>query len=252
MGATTTPTTTPTTAKAPVPKRKKAPSKAPRRLLKKQLRDIERLIQNKNKRSVKDLPEQALQANAEKADRLRKQIEALGPEPTATAEKSVESAKQKSSKAIRFTEMRRAGRKIVAFKKQHPNYENSEEEAKLLSDLELDLLYTKNFPKKEDYIPIYPESTLEDEKRARQKEIRELIATALANGELNSSVKLNTDQEAAKSSPTNEDQPASNWSDDDEEDDEDYNGEEDDEDDSSSESESESEEKPVAKKSKSK
>jgi hypothetical protein len=40
-------------------------------------------------------------------------------------------------------EMRRAGRKIVAFKKQHPKYENSEEEAKSLVDLELDLLYTK-------------------------------------------------------------------------------------------------------------
>jgi len=96
-------TTTPTTTKAPVPKRKKAPSKAPRRLLKKQLRDIERLIKNKNKKSVKDLPEQALQENVEKADRLKKQIETLGPEPAATADKSVESAKQKSSKAIRFT-----------------------------------------------------------------------------------------------------------------------------------------------------
>ncbi|KAF9359690.1 hypothetical protein BGX34_008211 [Mortierella sp. NVP85] len=251
MGTTTTPTT-----KAPVPKRKKAPSKAPRRLLKKQLRDIERLIKNKNKKSVNDLPEQVLQENAERADRIKKQIEALGPEPAATADKRVESAKQKSSKAIRFTEMRRAGRKIVAFKKQHPNYENSEEEAKLLEDLELDLLYTKNFPRNEDYIPIYPESTLEDEeKHARQKEIREQIATALANGEIKSSTKLDTDQKAAKSGPTTEDQPASNWSDDDEEDGEDCVGEEDgegDDEDDSSESESESEEKPVAKRSKSK
>jgi hypothetical protein len=90
------------------------------------------------------------------------------------------------------------------------------------------------------------------EKLARQKEIREQIA----NGDIKSSAKLDTDEKAAKSGPTNEDQPASNWSDDDEEGDEDYDpeedGEGDDEDDSSSsESESENEEKPVAKKSKS-
>ena len=39
--------------------------------------------------------------------------------------------------------MRRAGRKIVAFKKQHPNYETSEEESRALANLELDLLYIK-------------------------------------------------------------------------------------------------------------
>lgn len=41
------------------------------------------------------------------------------------------------------TEMRRAGRKISAYKKQHPNFEASEEESKAVADLELDLLYIK-------------------------------------------------------------------------------------------------------------
>lgn len=40
-------------------------------------------------------------------------------------------------------EMRRAGRKISAYKKQHPNFEASEEESKAVADLELDLLYIK-------------------------------------------------------------------------------------------------------------
>lgn len=39
--------------------------------------------------------------------------------------------------------MRRAGRKISAYKKQHPNFEASEEESKAVADLELDLLYIK-------------------------------------------------------------------------------------------------------------
>lgn len=90
----------------------------------------------------------------------------------------------------------------------------------------------------------------DEEKRTRQKEIREQIAKALASGETMSSAKLDTEQKTTKAESTSGDYPASNWSDDDEHGGED--DDEDDEDDSSSESESENEGKPVAKRTKSK
>ncbi|KAF9361656.1 hypothetical protein BGX26_000608 [Mortierella sp. AD094] len=207
--------------------RKVAPSKAPRRLLKKKLRDLERLIKNKN--SLKDLPEEVVQETEKKMADVKKQIEALGPETSPAAQTSTsEDGSSKKAKGLKFTELRRAGRKISAFKRQHPNYETSEEESKAMEDLELDLLYIKHFPKSEEYISIYPESPLEDEAQIKtQAEIRERIAKARASGELKNSSgssKENVAEEAPKAVTGKH--PASNWSDesdgsDDEEEDED-------------------------------
>ncbi|KAG0370944.1 hypothetical protein BC939DRAFT_114284 [Gamsiella multidivaricata] len=203
--------------------RKVAPSKAPRRLLKKKLRDLERLIQNKNK--LKDLPEQVIGDVEKKIVEVKDQIEALGPESSpATAKKSSSSKEDETktnSKGVRFTELRRAGRRITAFKKQHPNHESSEEESKELADLELDLLYIKNFPKREEYIPIYAESSEEDEERMKkQTEIRDKIAEALASGKIKRSKRPKTDDDTDEKAQTIIGKhPANNWSDDEDEED---------------------------------
>lgn len=91
--------------KTSLPKRKKAPSKAPRRLLNKKLRDLERLIKNKNKNSAKDLPEQAIQEAEKKVDEIKGQLKALGPEPllTETVNKNQKNGKSNNSKAIRYS-----------------------------------------------------------------------------------------------------------------------------------------------------
>ncbi|KAF8930790.1 hypothetical protein EDD21DRAFT_445862 [Dissophora ornata] len=214
-----TPTTVETKKKF---ERKKAPSKAPRRMLKKKLRDLERLIKNKN--TLKDLPEEVVQETEKKMGEVKKELEALGPETTSTPEAvgakgskgSSNDKIKKDGKGVKFTEMRRAGRKIVAFKKQHPSYETSEEESKALANLELDLLYIKHFPKQEEYISIYPESPLEDEEQIKaQAEIREKIAKALASGEIKSSSRSDTNDKNADEEPKTAigKHPASNWSD---------------------------------------
>ncbi|KAF9209695.1 hypothetical protein BGZ49_002126 [Haplosporangium sp. Z 27] len=197
--------------------RKIAPSKAPRRLLKKKLRDLERLVKNKN--SLKDMPDEVIQETEKKIADVKKQIEALGPDTstetqTLTSDNS-KGASSKKSKGLKFTELRRAGRRISAFKKQHPNYETSEEESKALEDLELDILYIKNFPKGEEYISIYPESPLEDEAQVKmQVEIREKIAKARANGELKNLNSKDNSEESPKTVIGKH--PASNWSDEEE------------------------------------
>ncbi|KAF9307400.1 hypothetical protein BGZ74_003875 [Mortierella antarctica] len=206
--------------------RKVAPSKAPGRLLKKKLRDLERLLQNKDK--LKDLPEEVVQETKNKIEETKRQIAGLGPSASSPAVSAVErkqnkkneaKAVQKSSNGLKFTELRRAGRKISAYKKQHPKYEESEEESKAVADLELDLLYIKHFPKHEEYISIYPESPLTDSEQIKtQAQIREKIEKALASGE----IKKSTGSESGSTSTPSagEKHPVSNWSDDEDEDEE--------------------------------
>ncbi|KAG0344976.1 hypothetical protein BG004_004041 [Podila humilis] len=213
--------------------RKVAPSMAPGRLLKKKLRDLERLLQNKDK--LKDLPEEVVDETRKKIVEIKNQITDLGPsataQPTISAaekkqvNKTEAKAEHKSKNGVKFTELRRAGRKISAFKKQHPNYEASESEAKTLAGLELDLLYIKHFPKHEEYISIYPDSPLTDSEQVKtQAEIRGKIQQALANGEIK---KTNSDAGSGSisgsglgivSSSTKaiagDKHPISNWSDD--------------------------------------
>ncbi|KAG0303113.1 hypothetical protein BGZ98_006982 [Dissophora globulifera] len=207
--------------------RKSYPSKAPRRLLKKKLRDLERLIKNKN--TLKDMPEEILQETEKKIAEVKKQMDALGPESApenATANVSDKKQNQKKEKAensntMRFTEMRRAGRKITSFKKQNPGYAASEEQMAVVSSLELDLLYTKHFPKNEEYILIYSDPPLADEEKIRkQAEIRENIAKAHANGELKKTGRVNAEENRADeaSAPATGKHPVSNWSDDESED----------------------------------
>ncbi|KAI1320267.1 hypothetical protein EDD11_001482 [Mortierella claussenii] len=254
--------------------RKVAPSKAPRRLLKKKLRDLERLIKNKNKDAARDLPEEAIKDTEKKMADIKKQLEAMGPEKPAQDQKPSKKALKAAAKAAKaaasessfvidtpakggakFTElksgltpdgpkklthnhlfavqptpseMRRAGRKITAFKKQHPNYEASEEDSKTLAELELDLLYIKYYPKNEEYILIYPESPITDDDQIRkQKDIREKIKEALTTGQIRKSPREKSNNKAAsRKNADNQDEsttvigkhPASNWSDDDEED----------------------------------
>ncbi|KAG0200891.1 18S rRNA maturation protein [Mortierella sp. GBA30] len=201
---------------------KVAPSKAPGRVLKKKLRDLERLIKNKD--SLKDLPEEVIKETEKKIVEVQKQIEALGPQTSpADTQKQKKSggATDKSSKGIKFTELRRAGRKIAAFKKQHPKYEESEEESKALADLELDLLYIKNFPKHEEYISIYPDSPLTDEDQLKtQADIRTKIEKAIVTGEIKkSSTSSQSSKAGSESTKTTGKHPASNWSDNDEDED---------------------------------
>ncbi|KAF9183445.1 hypothetical protein BGZ51_004019 [Haplosporangium sp. Z 767] len=201
--------------------RKVAPSKAPGRLLKKKLRDMERLIKNKD--TLKDLPEEVIAETEKKIVEIKKQIEALGPQQSSSSSKSQTSSKpskrsqEKSENGLKFRELRRAGRKISAFKKQHPSYETSEEESKALADLELDLLYIKHFPKHEEYISIYPDSPLTDEELVKKRaEIKDRIAKALASGEIKKSsgpIGGSKQEETTKTSTGKH--PASNWSDDD-------------------------------------
>ncbi|KAF9929902.1 hypothetical protein BGZ67_006048 [Mortierella alpina] len=208
---------------------KVAPSKAPGRVLKKKLRDLERLIQKKD--TLKDIPAEVIKETEKKIVEIKKQIEALEPQtppPTKKQSKKV-TTKEKGPKALKFTELRRAGRKIAAFKKQHPNHENSEEESKTLADLELDLLYIKNFPRDEEYISIYPESPLTDEDQLKtQAEIREKIEKALANGELKKTTDSSDDRKPTEDpTTTSRKHPASNWNDE-ENDDSDEEGSEND------------------------
>ncbi|CAO3574868.1 unnamed protein product [Mortierella alpina] len=198
---------------------KVAPSKAPGRVLKKKLRDMERLIQKKD--TLKDIPAEVIQETEKKIVEIKKQIEALGPQTPPPTKKQNKKQNKKSAveekgpKALKFTELRRAGRKIAAFKKQHPNYESSEEESKALADLELDLLYIKNFPRDEEYISIYPESPLTDEDQLKtQAEIRGKIEKALANGEIKKTAEARVDSKPTTDCTTSSKKhPASNWND---------------------------------------
>ncbi|KAF9432148.1 hypothetical protein BGZ76_011195 [Entomortierella beljakovae] len=190
--------------------RKVAPSKAPRRLLKKKLRDLERLV--KNKGTLKDLPEEVLKDTESKIDEVKKQIEALGPEtkPEEPQPKSKNKKNNNKVDGIKSTELRRAGRKIVSFKKQHPNFKSSEKESKEMEELELDLLYIKNFPKNQEYISLYPESPLEESQIKTQSSIRENIAKTRSSGELKKRPRPNTSKSEENST---ENQPESNWND---------------------------------------
>jgi hypothetical protein len=58
--------------------RKVAPSKAPGRLLKKQLRNMERLLKNKD--TLKDLPAEVVVETEKKIADVKKKIDALGPQ----------------------------------------------------------------------------------------------------------------------------------------------------------------------------
>ncbi|KAG0044837.1 hypothetical protein BGZ83_009894 [Gryganskiella cystojenkinii] len=229
--------------------RKSVPSKAPLRLLKKKQRDLARLLQNKER--LKDLPQEVVKETETKLEEITKQVEELSETTTvqreeeakAAAEKKAEkkaasaAAKKAGSNALKFTELRRSGRKIKAFKKQHPNYEASEEQSKALADLELTHLYIKHFPKGEEYISIFPDSPLEDEEQIeKQAEIKSNLAKALANGEIKKTEPKERTTAISSSSPStasttaNGKRPASNWSDDDGENEEDEDEEDEEED----------------------
>ncbi|KAF9583937.1 hypothetical protein BGW38_008069 [Lunasporangiospora selenospora] len=203
--------------------RKVAPSKAPRRLLKRKIRDMERLVKNKD--SLKDLPEQVVQDTNEKIADLKRQLQAIGePSPKVSAaafpsSSTGDKSGSKKSKSVKFTELRRAGRKISNYKRLHPNTEQSEDETKTLADLELDLLYIKHFPKEEEYISIYPDSPHTDEEQIRtQAEIRKGIHKRRLNGEFPRPQKAEGGD--TKAGSTNaavsaaKGEPVSNWSED--------------------------------------
>ncbi|KAF9135431.1 hypothetical protein BGW39_002898 [Mortierella sp. 14UC] len=207
--------------------RKVAPSKAPGRVLKKQLRNMERLLKNKD--TLKDLPTEVVTETEKKIADVKKKIEALSPQAKPAAQSTTTAVPaQKNSKTdggnsttkggIKATELRRAGRKIVAFKKQHPNHATSEIESKELVELELDLMYIKNYPKGQDYIPIYTESIEEAQVKARA-EIRENTRKALESGELKRSTGAGKSEEKTESAIGKH--PASNWSDGEEDEEED-------------------------------
>ncbi|KAG0378558.1 hypothetical protein BGX24_003488 [Mortierella sp. AD032] len=212
--------------------RKVAPSKAPGRVLKKQLRNMERLLKNKD--TLKDLPAEVIADTEKKIVDIKKKIEALGPQAKSTAPVAATTTKSSKNDAgnaaskggIKATELRRAGRKIVAFKKQHPTHTTSETESKELVELELDLMYIKYYPKAQEYIPIFTESVTEAQVKART-EIRENTRKALESGELKKSTE--TEKSEEKSESIIGKHPASNWSDDDDEEDEKDEGDEDDE-----------------------
>jgi uncharacterized protein YlbG (UPF0298 family) len=63
--------------------RKVAPSKAPGRVLKKQLRNMERLLKNKD--TLKDLPTEVVAETEKKIADIKKKIEALGPQASPAA-----------------------------------------------------------------------------------------------------------------------------------------------------------------------
>lgn len=90
--------------------RKVAPSKAPGRLLKKKLRDLERLLQNKDK--LKDLPEEVVQETTKKIEETKRQIAELAPSASSPAVSAAENKQnkkneakvaQKSSNGLKFT-----------------------------------------------------------------------------------------------------------------------------------------------------
>ncbi|KAF9107112.1 hypothetical protein BGX29_007329 [Mortierella sp. GBA35] len=222
-------------------KRAKKPSKAPLRMLKKRLRTLERLLKNSssdnNQGTAKDLPPEVIAKTEMEIIAVKKQIEAAAPQSAAKTEAATGKNAKKSSqdavakKGIKITELRRAGRKVVAFKKQHPNHETNEEESKALVELELDLLYIKSFPKDQEYISVYDESVEQDEEKVKARtEIRENTRQKLESGEIKRSTGGVKSEETTMS--VSGMQPASNWSDDDEEEedqDEDAEDESDDE-----------------------
>ncbi|KAG0319692.1 hypothetical protein BGZ97_001633 [Linnemannia gamsii] len=201
--------------------RKVAPSKAPGRVLKKQLRNMERLLKNKD--TLKDLPTEVVAETEKKIADIKKKIEALGPQASpAAATAAPKSGKPQvnnsvSKGGIKATELRRAGRKIVAFKKQHPNHEASEADSKELTELELDLMYIKHFPKTHAYIPIYAESGEQDASQAKTRaQIREDTRKALESGKFKKSTGGDKPEGKTESVATGK-HPISNWSDDDDE-----------------------------------
>ncbi|OAQ31025.1 hypothetical protein K457DRAFT_136646 [Linnemannia elongata AG-77] len=199
--------------------RKVAPSKAPGRVLKKQLRNMERLLKNKD--TLKDLPAEVVAETEKKIAEVKKKIEALGPQSSPesaalAAPKSQINSNSVAKGGIKATELRRAGRKIVAFKKQHPNHGTSEAESKELVELELDLMYIKHFPKTHAYIPIYSEDAEQDESQVKVRtQIREDTRKALENGKIKKST--GGDKPEGKTEPATGKHPISNWSDDDDE-----------------------------------
>ncbi|KAG0295410.1 hypothetical protein BGZ96_011783 [Linnemannia gamsii] len=209
--------------------RKVAPSKAPGRVLKKQLRNMERLLKNKD--TLKDLPAEVVSETEKKIADVKKKIEALGPQASAAAA-APKSGKPQinnsvSKGGIKATELRRAGRKIVAFKKQHPNHEASEAESKELAELELDLMYIKHFPKTHAYIPIYAESGEQGESQVKTRaQIREDTRKALESGKFKKSTGGDKPEPKSESVATGK-HPISNWSDDDGEEGSDEEDEED-------------------------
>ncbi|KAG9070517.1 hypothetical protein KI688_008055 [Linnemannia hyalina] len=202
--------------------RKVAPSKAPGRVLKKQLRNMERLLKNKD--TLKDLPVEVVAETEKKIADVKKKIEALGPQPSPASASAAAVAAPKSQinsnsvakGGIKATELRRAGRKIVAFKKQHPNHEASEAESKELAELELDLMYIKHFPKTHAYIAIYAEAAEQDESQVKVRtQIREDTRKALESGKIKKST--GGDKPEGKTEPATGKHPISNWSDDNDE-----------------------------------
>ncbi|KAG0224286.1 hypothetical protein BGW41_005160 [Actinomortierella wolfii] len=226
-----------------------APSKAPARVLKKQIRSLERLLANTSSDPSRSLPEEKVAETKAKILALQKQLQDLPVSGSNTGPSSKNNAANngkkrkgghgqkdgepsvRGTKGLRARELRRAGRKIVAFKKQHPNYEDNEEEAKAMADLELDLLYIKHFPKNEPYISIYPDEPHEDEKQITQAEIRQKIADAVEKGEIRHGKRPNQTHEGSDDDEEHDpENPVSNWSDDDDNDDDnDDNDEEEDE-----------------------
>ncbi|KAG0252545.1 hypothetical protein DFQ27_008009 [Actinomortierella ambigua] len=242
--------------------RRVAPSKAPARILKKQIRSLERLLANTSTDASRTLPEEKVAETKAKILALQKQLQAVPPSGSNTGPSSKKGDNKENNnkkkrkadgegddnedgpsvrgtKGLKARELRRAGRKIVAFKKQHPNYEDNEDDVKTMADLELDLLYIKHFPRNEPYISIYPDEPHEDNAQITQAEIRQKIADAIEKGEIRHGKKPlseqqgqqededededdDGDEEEEEHDPEN---PISNWSDDEDVDEEEDNEE---------------------------
>ncbi|GJJ69372.1 hypothetical protein EMPS_01718 [Entomortierella parvispora] len=210
--------------------RKVAPSKAPLRLLKKKQRDLQRLLQNKDK--LKDLPEDVVKDTETKLKDITAQVNEMSQTNQSKAEQDNKAKEEKKAAAAaakkstvnqqKLTELRRSTRKVRAFKKQHPNYASSEEESKAFAELELDLLYIKHYPKDEEYISIFPESSLTEDQIKARAEIRSKIESAVASGEIKKGSAQKNDSPATEAA-TNGKRPASNWSDDEDEEESDDN-----------------------------
>jgi hypothetical protein len=83
----------------PALKRKKIPSRAPRRILRNKLRDIQRLIKKKNMNPAMGLPDEAIQEAKRKAEEIQAQLDNMKPEPSTVAANK----DQKKTMALRYT-----------------------------------------------------------------------------------------------------------------------------------------------------
>ncbi|KAF9428879.1 hypothetical protein BGZ94_000658 [Podila epigama] len=187
--------------------RPSAPSKAPGRILKKKLRDMERLLRNQD--TAKELPSEVIESTKKSISEIKQQLDAMPQKPSPPAPASVKPKKD----PVKLQELRRASRHVVAFKKQHPNFETSPEESKKMDELVLNLYYIKYFPNNAAYIPIFAETPLTDEQKAKAKAHREKIAEKLANGKIaKPGSKSGSKSTSQVDESTGEKRPIDNWS----------------------------------------